>query len=62
VEKTAKLREPNLELPADATQRLTRIANDPHDASAAKVNIARAIETLRQRRAAMRQRRQAAQH
>lgn len=63
MEKTAKLREPNLELSKDATERLTKIAKRPNDPSAAKVNVARAVEAFRQRKAALRQqRRPAAQH
>ena len=54
MEKTAKLRDPDLELPAEATKRLTEIANAAHDPSAAKVNVARAVEALTQRRAALR--------
>jgi len=59
VEKTAKLREPDLVMPPEATQRLAGIVNAPHDQTAAKVNIARAVEALKQRRAQRRTRKTA---
>lgn len=62
MEKTAKVREPNLELSGAATERLTALANRAHDPAAAKVNTSRAVEALRQRKAAVRQRKAAAQH
>jgi hypothetical protein len=49
--KTAKLREPDLELSAEASERLAEIAARPHHPSAAAVNFARAEESLRQRKA-----------
>jgi hypothetical protein len=60
MEKTAKLREPDLVVPPEATQRLAEIVNAPHDPSAAKVNIARAVEALKRRRADLRGRKPAA--
>jgi len=59
VEKTAKLREPDLVLPPEATQRLAGIVDAPHDPTAARVNIARAVEALKQRRAQLRARKSA---
>jgi hypothetical protein len=60
MEKTAKLREPDLVVPAEAIQQLAEIVNAPHDPSAAKVNIARAVEALKRRRADLRGRKSSA--
>lgn len=49
-----RLREPNLEASPEATRRLVEMANAPHDPAAAKVNLARAEDALRNRRAALR--------
>ncbi|MFI5281740.1 MAG: hypothetical protein ACHQ0J_01255 [Candidatus Dormibacterales bacterium] len=62
MEKTAKLREPDLVLPPEATQRLAGIVEAPHDRTAAKVNIARAVEALKQRRARLRARKPTTAH
>lgn len=60
MEKTAKLREPDLVVPPEAVQQLAEIVNAPHDPTASKVNIARAVEALKRRRANLRGRKSAA--
>jgi hypothetical protein len=60
MEKTAKLREPDLVVPPEAVQHLAEIVNAPHDPTAAKVNIARAVEALKRRRSDLRGRKSAA--
>jgi hypothetical protein len=62
MEKTAKLREPDLVVPPEATQQLAGIVDAPHDPTASKVNIARAVDALRQRRARLRGRKSATAH
>jgi len=54
MEKVAKLRMADLELSEDATQRVADMVNARHDPAAARVNLARAEESLRRRRAAAR--------
>jgi hypothetical protein len=62
MEKTAKLRDPDLVVPPEATQQLAGIVDAPHDPTAARVNIARAVEALKQRRAQQRARRASTAH
>jgi hypothetical protein len=52
MEKVAKLRMANLELSEEGTGRVADMVNAKHDATAAEVNLARAVESLRRRKAA----------
>src|SRR5437868_4035532 len=54
MEKVAKLSMANLDLSEEATRRVADMVNAPHDPTAAKVNLARAVESLRRRKAAVR--------